>query len=124
MKNPGNVDFTRELRHKPTDAETQLWLKLREINLEGTKFRRQHPFGKYIVDFVSLPKKLIIEVDGSQHIEKKNFEHDAKRTMWLEGQGFRVLRFWDNDVLQNTDTVVSKIFESIKDCDPYPNPLP
>ena len=124
MKNPGNVDFARELRHKPTDAETRLWLKLREINLDGTKFRRQHPFGKYVVDFVSLPKKLIIEVDGSQHIEKKNFEHDAKRTMWLDGQGFRVLRFWDNDVLQNTDAVVSKIFEFIKDCDPHPHPLP
>lgn len=102
----------------------RLWLKLKEINLDGAKFRRQHPFGKYVLDFVSLPKKLIIEVDGSQHIEKKNLEHDAKRTMWLEEQGFRVLRFWDNDVLQNTDAVVSKIFEFVKECDPHPKPSP
>jgi very-short-patch-repair endonuclease len=88
MKNPGNVDFARELRRKPTDAENRLWLKLRELNLGGDKFRRQHPIGKYVVDFISLPKKLIIEVDGSQHMEKKNLEHDARRTMWLEEQGF------------------------------------
>jgi very-short-patch-repair endonuclease len=114
VNNPGNVDFARELRHKQTDAELKLWSKLREINSTGDRFRRQHPVGKFVVDFMSLPHKLIIELDGSQHLEEKNLDYDARRTAWLEEQGFRVLRFMDNDVLNNIDGVLFQILEAIK----------
>ena len=98
-------------RHNPSDAENLLWAKLKNRQLEGIKFRRQHPVGAFIVDFVSLEEKVVIEVDGSQHME--NSEYDTRRTDWLESEGYRVLRFWDNDVLTNIEGVYWRIMESL-----------
>jgi very-short-patch-repair endonuclease len=80
-------------------------------NLNGVKFRRQQPIGKYIVDFVCLDKKLIIEIDGGQHNESPVIEKDLQRTIWLEKEGYRVIRFWNCDVLSNLNGVLSKIKE-------------
>ena len=97
----------RSLRKTPTDAEQKLWTVLRRQQIEGHRFRRQHPIGVYVVDFVCLAEKLVVEVDGGQHAE--NIHADAKRTAWLELRGYRVLRFWNNDVLRNTGGVVETI---------------
>jgi very-short-patch-repair endonuclease len=99
----------KTLRRHPTTAETLLWAKLRD--LDNLKFRRQQPIGDYIVDFVCFKAKLIVEVDGSQHTESKVQQQDECRTKWLESQGFRVLRFWNNDVLTNIEGVISTISE-------------
>ena len=106
----------RALRRNMTDAERKLWQYLRRNQL-GVKFRRQHPFENYILDFVCLPLGLVIEVDGGQHMEQA--EHDAKRTALLEGAGFRVLRFWNNQVLNELDAVVEMIRVTIE---PHPHP--
>ncbi|HEY9898293.1 MAG TPA: DUF559 domain-containing protein [Pantanalinema sp.] len=95
----------KELRHNLTDAERKRWRALRFESL-GAKFRRQVPLGNYIVDFVCLDVSLIVEVDGSQHLEN---EYDRQRDAWLGDQGFRVLRFWNNEVLGNLDGVVETI---------------
>ena len=112
-ENSNNTLFARSLRQKQTDAELFLWAKLREIRVPGIKFHRQHPIGNYIVDFISIKLNLIVEVDGSQHSEIKNQAYDSKRTAWLEQQGFQVLRFWDNEVLNNIEGVFEKILEVI-----------
>ena len=101
----------RALRRNMTDAERKLWQYLRGNQL-GVKFRRQHPFENYILDFVCLPLALIIEVDGGQHMER--VERDAKRTALLEAAGFRVLRFWNNQVLNELDAVVEMIRVTIE----------
>jgi very-short-patch-repair endonuclease len=93
----------RELKKNLTEAELTLWKHLRLRQFGGYKFRRQQPIGKYIVDFVCLEKRLIIEVDGGQHSEQVSY--DLERSAWLEEQGFRVLRFWDNQVLKETEAV-------------------
>lgn len=96
----------RVLRRNMTDAEHKLWYRLRANQL-GLKFRRQHPFENYILDFVCLPIKLVVEVDGGQHLEQ--VEYDARRAAFLEAAGFRILRFWNNQVLAEIDTVVEAI---------------
>jgi very-short-patch-repair endonuclease len=101
----------RQLRKAWTDAELKLWSLLRNRSIAEHKFRRQHPIGPYVVDFVCLEQQLIIEVDGHQHVARAL--HDEKRTAYLEAQGFRVLRFWDNDVLLQTDSVMQVIFDSL-----------
>lgn len=111
----------RELRKDPTDAERLLWRRLRYWQLDGCKFRRQQPLGPYIVDFVCLQRRLVIELDGGQHAEES--DHDTLRDDWLRSQSFTVLRFWNNDVIQNTDAVVEKILEQIQST-PYLNPSP
>ena len=98
----------RTLRKKMTDAERVLWRHLRNRQLGGWKFRRQHPIGPFIVDFVCIEKKLIIELDGGQHA--KTVESDAKRTQFLEQQGYRVMRFWNNEIFQNFYGVCDTIF--------------
>ena len=113
LKNSNKTDFARSLRQKQTDAKILLWAKLREIRLSGIKFRRQHSIGEYVVDFICIQSNLIVEVDGSQHSGERNQVYDSKRTVWLEQQGFRVLRFWDNDVLNNIEGVTGQIFEVI-----------
>lgn len=105
------TSLARKLRNNPTEAEKYLWYILRLENL-GHKFRRQAQIGQYIVDFVCYPKKLIIEVDGGQHSERR--EEDRVRDEWLGGQGFIVLRFWNNEVLGNRYYVVEKIMEFLK----------
>ena len=96
------------LRNGMTDAERRLWSKLRAEQL-GVKFRRQHPLGTYVLDFACLSPKLVVEVDGSQHLDQVSY--DARRSAWLEGQGYIVLRFWANEVLSETDGVVARIVE-------------
>ena len=96
------------LRNGMRDAERKLWSKLRAEQL-GVKFRRQHPLGTYVLDFACLSPKLVVEVDGSQHLDQVSY--DARRSAWLEGQGYIVLRFWANEVLSETDGVVGRIVE-------------
>ncbi|HEX6792569.1 MAG TPA: endonuclease domain-containing protein [Casimicrobiaceae bacterium] len=97
----------RQLRKAPTDAEHTLWQRLRGRQLEGCKFRRQHPYDDYILDFVCLDRKVIVEVDGGQHDEQR--EYDETRTASLESAGFVVLRFWNNEVLGDMDGVLEAI---------------
>ena len=100
----------RKLRDDPTEAEKHLWCVLRSRNL-GVKFRRQAIIGPYIVDFVCFERKLVIEVDGGQHDQSRR---DIPRDEWLRGQGFEILRFWNNDVLANLEGVFQKIEERLK----------
>lgn len=105
------------------DAEKRLWNHLRNRQLGGHKFRRQKPIGSYIVDFVCIEKKMIIEIDGGQHaIEQAK---DEKRTEFLEENGYMVLRFWNNDVMRCTDAVLNKILSVLSgNVPPHPDPLP
>jgi primosomal protein N' (replication factor Y) len=105
--------FARHLRRAQTDAEGKLWLHLRNRRLYGVKFRRQHPIGKYIADFCSVESELIIELDGGQHMERT--KEDGQRSRFFEHKGFRVLRFWNNEVLLNTEAVVEQIARFIGD---------
>lgn len=105
--------YQKSLRSNQTDAENRLWYYLRNRNFFGYKFRRQHIIKGYIVDFVCIEKKLIIELDGSQHLETKRY--DEKRT-WILGQlGYLVLRFWNNEVLENTFGVLEVIKEVLQE---------
>ena len=88
--------FARELRANMTDAERRLWFLLRNRQLDGHKFRRQHPIGAFVADFVCIERRLIIELDGGQHAGST---YDARRTAWLEDHGWQIVRFWNNDVL-------------------------
>ncbi len=114
MNNQKAVNLARQLRRNQTDAEQLLWSKLWNIKLDGIKFRRQQPLGEYIVDFISFDKKLIIEIDGGQHNEDEIKESDERRTKWLEGQGYCVIRFWNHDVLLNIEGVVETIRETLE----------
>jgi very-short-patch-repair endonuclease len=117
------VNRARELRQTETQAEQIIWSWLRDYKLNGVKFRRQQPICKYIVDFASFEKKLIIEIDGGQHSFEENKDNDDVRTAWLESQGFRVLRFWNNEVSSNLDGVFVQIGEPLE-VHPHPSPLP
>ena len=107
----------RRLRRAMTDAERALWHVLRDRRLSGHKFRRQHPLGNFIVDFASLDHRLVIEADGGQHADSQS---DERRTRWLEARGWRVLRFWNNDVLGNRAGVVETILRAIEETAPAP----
>ena len=111
--------LAKNLRTNQTNAEKLLWKYLKSKQLADTKFRRQQPIGNYIVDFISLDNKLVIELDGGQHAEDKN--GDQERDRWFISQSFKVLRFWNNDVLQNIEGVFESIMEKIS---PSPNPSP
>jgi len=116
-----NDDFTilaKNLRKRSTDAERLLWKHLRAGQVEGLKFRRQEPIGNYIMDFVCFERRIVIEVDGGQHAEETN--KDNERDRWLNGQGFKVLRLWNNEVLTNTEGVLELIRD--KCLTPSPNP--
>ena len=99
--------FAKKLRCNNTDTERILWQKLRNKQIEGIKFRRQQPIENYIVDFISLSMKLVVELDGSQHLQ--NYLYDSKRDACLKNNGFMVLRFWDNEVIENIDGVLEVI---------------
>ena len=103
-----------------TDAEQRLWRHLRRKQMSDFKFRRQHPFGDYIIDFVCLEVMLAVEVDGGQHSE--NQAQDMARTKFLNCAGFRVLRFWNNDVLSDIDSVTAVIWRALHDLNPTPIP--
>ena len=111
----------RQLRRNPTDVERLLWQRLRFWQVDDYKFRRQQPLGNYIVDFVCLQKKLIVELDGGQHADQMNY--DTERDVWLRHQGFTILRFWNNDVLKNIDGVMETIVKGLQST-PYLNPSP
>lgn len=102
----------KAFRRRSTDAERKLWSVLRNRSFEGLKFRRQRPIGKYIVDFVCLEMSLIVEVDGGGHTEQS--EKDRERAERLETQGFKVIRFWNDEVLNETDAVVRAIVHTIE----------
>ena len=101
----------RQLRKDMTDAERALWARLRRRQVLGHKFRRQQPLGPFIVDFVCLERKLVIEVDGGQHADQQ--QDDARRTGWLEDQGFVVLRFWNHEVLAEPEAVIQAIADAL-----------
>jgi very-short-patch-repair endonuclease len=113
MAKPSLSSRPQELRHAEIEAEQIIWSWLRTKKLNGVKFRRQEPIGKYIVDFVSFEKKLIIEIDGGQHSLEENRINDIVRTEWLQSQGFRLIRFWNNEVSSNLDGVITRIKESL-----------
>lgn len=101
----------RELRRNLTEAERTLWRHIRLRQIGGCKFRRQQPIDRYIADFVCFEKRLIIEVDGGQHLEQKGY--DSERDRWLEKEGFRILRFWDNQILKEIEAVKQVIIEAL-----------
>src|SRR5262249_50609028 len=105
------VEFARRLRRNQTDAERVLWFRLRDRRLAGLKFRRQVPVDRFIIDFLCADAKLIVEIDGGQH--DQNQKRDARRAEVLEAMGYLVLRFWNHDVLRNTDGVLEEILKTI-----------
>jgi len=109
--NPINIVNARQLRRKATDAERLLWKHLRMRQLGTFKFRRQQPIGPYIVDFICLEQRLTIELDGGQHTDQ--IEYDEKRSAWLEERGYRVLRYWNHDVLKTPEVVMADILEKL-----------
>jgi very-short-patch-repair endonuclease len=109
MREGQKRNTARELRRNSTDAERTLWRLLRDRRLEGVKFRRQVPIGPFVADFASIAHRLILEIDGGQHAESPS---DARRDAFLASEGWRVLRFWNNDVMQNRDGVQESITQA------------
>jgi len=110
----------RALRNKMSDAEQALWHLLRCRQISGLKFRRQHPFGDYILDFVCMENKLVIEVDGGKHGEQTGY--DENRTQKLQAAGFHVIRFWNNEVLKEIESVREKIWLVAQEMQSHPPP--
>ena len=111
--------IARRLRKNSTNTEQYLWKHLRNRQVEGFKFRRQQQLGKHIVDFVNLENKVVVEADGGQHVHNSN---DKIRDEWLRAEGYKVLRFWDNEVFNNLEGVLEFIRDDL--LTPHPNPLP
>jgi adenine-specific DNA-methyltransferase len=107
----------RELRRQQTDVETKLWMRLRDRQLCGVKYRRQLPIGPYIVDFCSAERGLVVELDGGQHAEQTSV--DQVRTQFLEANGYRIVRFWNHEVLDSMDSILEEIVRLIRD--PHPS---
>ena len=105
-------ELARELRKKMTDTERLLWSKLRGKQFGGFKFRKQAPIGRFIVDFVCFDRKVVVELDGGQHAV--SVEDDKKRSDWLNSQGFRVLRFWNHEVVEDADMVMEAIWLALQ----------
>ena len=113
----------RRLRANATNAETMLWRHLKKFETEGTHFRRQVPLGPYVADFACMAARLVIEIDGSQHGDEPNRTRDEARTCWLESEGYRVIRFWNNDIVQNPEGLLDVIYAALygsRDTDPRP----
>ena len=115
--------FAKSNRKESTKSEKIIWNLIRNKKINA-RFRRQHQIGDYVVDFVSIEKKLIIEIDGGQHNNEQDVKYDEKRTLFLKNLGFKVIRFWNNDVLNNLDGVYDIINETLRDWRPHPSPLP
>ncbi len=111
---------SNRLRRDQTDAERKLWMHLRSRQMNGAKFRRQQPIGRYIVDFFCPEQRLVIELDGGHHADQ--LQADKRRTDFLVKTGYRVLRFWDNEVLTDTEAVLQKINDELKHPSPPPSP--
>ena len=107
-------DFARQLRNNLTDAEKELWHYLRAEQLYSSKFRRQAAIGLYVVDFVCFELRIVIELDGGQHNEEEAKQYDARRTAWLNSQGFQVLRYWNHEVMKDVEAVVEAIGTAIQ----------
>jgi very-short-patch-repair endonuclease len=119
---PPQRRLARQMRAAPTEAERKLWWHLRHrLPTPGTHFRRQVRIGRYIADFVSHTKRIVVEVDGGQHVERT--AQDMERTRFIESHGYRVLRYWNNDVLTNINGVLEDILSAITTT-PTPNPSP
>ncbi len=101
------VEHARKLRRETTEAEALLWKHIRDRNLVGIKFRRQHPIGRYIADFCCVEEKLIVELDGGQHADDS--DQDEQRTQDIETYGYRIVRYWNSEVLNNIDSVLADI---------------
>jgi len=110
-------DFARRMRREPTPAERRLWWMLRDRRMAGFKFRRQVPVGPYIVDYLCKDARLVIEADGGQHADSTT---DVARTAWLAANGYRVLRFWNGEILSNPDGVCEAILAALKGEVPSP----
>src|SRR5579862_8660753 len=110
MRDSVTQNRSRILRNQATDAERHLWQHLRRRQLGGYRFRRQVPIGRYIADFASLDAKLVIELDGSQHREHRTY--DERRDRQIEAHGFRIIRFWDNQIFQETVAVLETILRA------------
>jgi len=110
----------RELREAPTDVESKLWARVRDRQITGAKFRRQHPIGPFIADFCCVEKKLVVELDGGQHADQT--AADENRTEFIEEHGYKVLRFWNKEVVGNIEGVLQSISAALDG--PHPNPLP
>ena len=104
--------FAKTLRRNATDAERLLWSRLRGRQLGGFRFRRQRPIGNYVCDFVCLSDRVVVELDGSQHVERADY--DARRDSFLRANGYRVLRFWNGDVMDRLDTVLETIVQALQ----------
>jgi very-short-patch-repair endonuclease len=110
--NPRLLAHAKRMRHAPTHAEMLLWRRLRAGRLAAYKFRRQQPIGNFIVDFVCFARKVVIEVDGGQHVDMPLA--DDARTAWLGTEGFRVLRFWNDDVMQRMELVLEEVIRALE----------
>lgn len=106
-------NYVQELRQNTTDAEMHLWYFLRAKRLKGYKFRRQHLIYPFVVDFVCVKKKLIIEIDGGQHVE--NSQYDERRSELLKEKGYRVLRFWNDEIFKETEIVLNEILDALRE---------
>jgi very-short-patch-repair endonuclease len=104
--------FARQLRRESTDAERLLWRYLRGHRMAGCKFRRQEPIGPYVADFLCYERRLIVELDGGQHADRRTY--DERRDAWLTEQGFRVLRFPDNYALKHTNGMLERIWRALE----------
>ncbi len=119
---PTGYQQAHRLRKESTPAELKLWAYLRQGRLRGVLFRRQHAIGRYVADFCAPRHKLIIEVDGSPHLEQQ--DEDAERTAFLASQGYRVLRFWNNEIMQHMDSVAAAILDALQVEEPADQPPP
>jgi very-short-patch-repair endonuclease len=106
-------ETAKRLRANATNAEAMLWRHLRQLETKGTHFRRQAPIGPYVADFACMAARLIIKIDGSHHGEDDTRKRDEKRSQWLETEGYRVIRFWNNDVTQHTEGVLDVIYAAL-----------
>ena len=113
-------DRRRELRRNQTDAERAFWSQIRNKQFFGMKFFRQYSFGSYILDFYCPEKKLAVELDGGQHNMAKEIDYDRRRDKFIKNSGYRVLRIWNNDVDNNMDGVVEKIYQMLQNGNPHP----
>lgn len=111
----GSFSSARDLRQHPTEAEERLWARLRQHGLAQAHFRRQHAIGRYVVDFCALQHKLILELDGAQHLEPRQALADAERTAFLAAKGYRVLRFRNPEVLEQMEEVLRMIRAALEE---------
>ena len=115
----------RALRKDMSEAERKLWQRLRRGAIGGYRFRRQHPIGPYIADFICLERRLVVEVDGGQHAEPDRIAHDRERTLWLEARGYHVVRCWTHELAENMTGVLDAIWSALAErSEPRSRPPP